>query len=41
MEILLIQNTENVTVTEYVIGALIALLLIGYLLFSLIKPEKF
>lgn len=25
----------------YVIGALIALLLLGYLLYSLIKPEKF
>lgn len=27
--------------TEYIIGAIIALLLIGYLLYALIKPEKF
>jgi K+-transporting ATPase KdpF subunit len=25
----------------YVIGAIIALLILGYLLYSLIKPEKF
>jgi len=27
--------------TEYIIGAIIALLLIVYLLYALIKPEKF
>jgi K+-transporting ATPase KdpF subunit len=27
--------------TSYVIGAIIALLILGYLVFSLIKPEKF
>jgi K+-transporting ATPase KdpF subunit len=27
--------------TGYVIGAIIALLLLGYLIYSLIKPEKF
>jgi len=29
------------TPAGYVIGALIALLILGYLLYSLIKPEKF
>jgi K+-transporting ATPase KdpF subunit len=27
--------------TGYIIGAIIALVILGYLLFSLIKPEKF
>jgi K+-transporting ATPase KdpF subunit len=27
--------------TGYVIGAIIALFLLGYLLYSLVKPEKF
>jgi K+-transporting ATPase KdpF subunit len=27
--------------TEYIAGAIIALLILGYLLYSLIKPEKF
>jgi K+-transporting ATPase KdpF subunit len=27
--------------TGYVIGAIIALLILGYLVFSLVKPEKF
>ncbi|MFA6950981.1 MAG: K(+)-transporting ATPase subunit F [Lentimicrobiaceae bacterium] len=26
---------------EYIIGAAIALMILGYLLFTLIKPEKF
>jgi K+-transporting ATPase KdpF subunit len=29
------------TTTGYVAGALISLFLLGYLLYSLIKPEKF
>jgi K+-transporting ATPase KdpF subunit len=29
------------TPAGYVIGALIAVLILGYLLYSLIKPEKF
>jgi len=27
--------------TSYVVGAVIALFILGYLLFSLVKPEKF
>lgn len=27
--------------TGYVIGAVIALIILGYLLYSLVKPEKF
>jgi K+-transporting ATPase KdpF subunit len=29
------------SITEYAIGAIIAILMLGYLLYSLIKPEKF
>jgi len=32
---------ETGTSVEYIIGALIALLILGYLLYSLLKPEKF
>ncbi|MCX6286396.1 MAG: K(+)-transporting ATPase subunit F [Bacteroidetes bacterium] len=29
------------TSTTYIIGAVIALLILGYLFYSLVKPEKF
>jgi len=35
------QTLEASTSTGYVIGAVIALLILGYLLYSLLKPEKF
>lgn len=37
--LLAIEQTSNFS--GYVIGAVIALLILGYLLYSLIKPEKF
>jgi len=37
--LLAIEQTSNPS--GYVIGAVIALLILGYLLYSLIKPEKF
>lgn len=42
--ILLITSARALTLSGssgYVIGALIALLILGYLVFSLVKPEKF
>ena len=33
--------TEMSTPTGYIIGAIIALVILGYLIYSLIKPEKF
>lgn len=36
---MVVKSTE--TPGGYTIGALIALLILGYLLYSLIKPEKF
>jgi len=35
------KSVEVNTSTGYVIGAIIALLILGYLLYTLIKPEKF
>ena len=35
------QAFEANTSTGYVVGAVIALLILGYLLYSLLKPEKF
>jgi len=35
------QTLELNNTTGYEIGAVIALLILGYLLYSLIKPEKF
>jgi len=32
---------EVTTSTGYIIGAIIALFIFGYLIYSLIKPEKF
>jgi len=34
-------SVETNTITGYVIGAVIALFILGYLLYSLVKPEKF
>ncbi len=34
-------NLLITTSTGYVIGAVLALLILGYLLYSFIKPEKF
>jgi K+-transporting ATPase KdpF subunit len=42
--IILIATTQSVGAnhpTGYFIGAFIALLILGYLLYSLIRPEKF
>jgi K+-transporting ATPase KdpF subunit len=41
---ILLATTEPVEINNsvgYVIGAIIALFILGYLLYSLIKPEKF
>jgi len=35
------RSFEMNTSTGYIIGAVIALLIFGYLLYSLVKPEKF
>jgi K+-transporting ATPase KdpF subunit len=35
------KSVEVNTTTGYVIGAIIALFILGYLLYTLIKPEKF
>jgi K+-transporting ATPase KdpF subunit len=35
------QTLEASTSTGYIIGAVIALFIFGYLLYSLFKPEKF
>jgi K+-transporting ATPase KdpF subunit len=35
------KHLEMRTHTEYVAGAIIALLILGYLIYTLIKPEKF
>jgi len=39
--IILLDTQPSGTQAGYVIGALIAVLILGYLLYSLIKPEKF
>jgi K+-transporting ATPase KdpF subunit len=41
METLIAQSTGNVSATEYITGAVIALLILVYLIYSLVKPEKF
>lgn len=35
------QKAEEVMNTEYIVTGIIALLLLGYLIFALLKPEKF
>ena len=35
------QTMEMNNPVGYIIGAIIALLILGYLLYSLVKPEKF
>lgn len=35
------KSAEIATPTGYVIGAVIALFILGYLFYSLVKPEKF
>jgi len=39
--LLIVTTTEMSTSTGYVVGAIIALAILGYLIYSLIKPEKF
>jgi K+-transporting ATPase KdpF subunit len=39
--IILVDTQPTGTPAGYVIGALIAILILGYLLYALIKPEKF
>ena len=39
--IILLLKQDISTPTGYVTGAVIALFILGYLLYSLIKPEKF
>ena len=39
--IILLNVQHSVSPGGYLIGALIAILILGYLLYSLIKPEKF
>jgi K+-transporting ATPase KdpF subunit len=45
MDAIILQNAavpaEMSTSTGYFLGAIIALLILGYLIYSLIKPEKF
>jgi len=40
-KLLLIATTEMSSSTGYIIGAIIAAAILGYLIYSLIKPEKF
>ena len=35
------RESEEVMNTEYIVTGVIALLLLGYLIFALLKPEKF
>ena len=35
------QRSEEAMNTEYIVTGVIALLLLGYLVFALLKPEKF
>jgi len=35
------QRIEMNTTTGYIVGAVIALFILGYLFYSLVKPEKF
>lgn len=41
METLVVQNAENLILIEYIAGAVIALFILFYLVYSLVKPEKF
>jgi K+-transporting ATPase KdpF subunit len=41
METFVVQGTENLILTEYIAGAVIALVILIYLVYSLVKPEKF
>jgi K+-transporting ATPase KdpF subunit len=38
---LMVATTEMSTPAGYIIGAIIAIVILGYLVYSLIKPEKF
>ena len=38
---LMVTTTEMSTPTGYIIGTIIAVLILGYLIYSLIKPDKF
>ncbi len=40
-KLLMVTTTETSSTTGYIIGAIIAVILLGYLIYSLIKPEKF
>ena len=40
-KLLMVTTTEMSTSTGYIIGAIIAVAILGYLIYSLIKPEKF
>ena len=40
-KLLMVATTEMSTPTGYIIGAIIALAILGYLIYSLIKPDKF
>ena len=41
LKLLMVATTEMSTPTVYIIGAIIAVAILGYLIYSLIKPEKF
>ncbi|ADQ80793.1 K+-transporting ATPase, F subunit [Paludibacter propionicigenes WB4] len=40
-KLLMVTATETSSTTGYIIGAIIAVVILGYLIYSLIKPEKF
>jgi len=40
-KLLMAAATEMASPTGYIIGAIIAVVILGYLIYSLIKPEKF
>jgi len=40
-KLLMVATTEMSTHAGYIIGAIIAVAILGYLIYSLIKPEKF
>jgi K+-transporting ATPase KdpF subunit len=40
-KLLLVTTAETSSTTGYIIGAIIAVAILGYLIYSLIKPEKF
>jgi K+-transporting ATPase KdpF subunit len=39
--IVLLVQSETSTTTAYIIGAVISLFILGYLIYSLVKPDKF